>query len=399
MLQAKTEDGELVTLASLTRQEIAMMKAKGNFFCPSCNQPVVAKAGTKLIPHFAHASNTRCPSQEGGEGVYHEKGKLLLYQWLKSQQLDVWLETYIPEISQRPDLLLRLKNKTIAIEYQCARIPPELVAKRNRGYARAGIVPIWILGANTLKRYNGHQLKVDQFHLSFIHQFSSDFPRTLYFFCPETQHFILFQDLLFTTLHRASGKMNIRKLQAMNFLDLFHTAYFKQEQLVHIWKREKRAFRLHIPRYAQGREFAWQQWLYVRNTNRQLLPSFIYLPIDSQHMMKTPPWDWQSRICLDIIHPLTVGSTFHYKSCTHILRSQMHKPSFFPLIKSAANPITQYLQMLEQLHIIHKQSPTTFRKQMPIHFYEHLEEAMDGDERLMRQLRKKHDLFIIRHTN
>src|SRR5690625_6633327 len=83
---------------------------------------------------------------------YHEKGKLLLYQWLKSQQLHVELEPYLKEIKQQPDILLLLQGKIIAIEYQCARIPIRDIQRRNNGYKQRGIIPIWILGAKQFKR-------------------------------------------------------------------------------------------------------------------------------------------------------------------------------------------------------------------------------------------------------
>src|SRR5699024_4561598 len=90
---------------------------------------------------------SQCDIKKRGEGEYHYKGKLLLYEWLKSQQKDVKLEAYIPEIKQRPDLLLTVKNKQIAIEFQCATIDPQIIFQRNKGYRRANIIPILILGA------------------------------------------------------------------------------------------------------------------------------------------------------------------------------------------------------------------------------------------------------------
>ncbi|RYG72112.1 hypothetical protein EU245_11525 [Lentibacillus lipolyticus] len=394
MLQAKTKDGKLVTLASMTRQEITMLKKSDKFFCPTCSRKVIARAGTKVIPHFAHEAKTDCPAQEGGEGAYHEKGKLLLYQWLKGQKLHVLLEPYIPEIGQRPDLLLRLKNRTIAFEYQCARIPAEHVAKRSRGYVRAGIIPIWILGATNFHRSGQQQLKVNQFHLPFVHQFSSDFPHTLYFFCPNTLQFISFQDLHFFTLHHVLGKWTIRKLNEMVFTDLFHVSRFTRGQLLQSWKQKKRSFRLRAPGNLHGRELTWHQWLYARHASRQSLPSPIYLPVASQHLMKTPPWDWQSRLCLDIIAPLGSGDSFHYNACTHLLRNHLHPSSLFPLLSKPENPITAYLKQLEHLQMIRKTSASRYTKKRPFSFYEHVEDAVDGDDLLMVQLMKQNSGMI-----
>ncbi len=383
-----------MTLASMTRQEIAILKKRNKFFLPDLQPASYCESGEQSHSAFRPWSQNRLPGTGRRGRDISRKGKLLLFQWLRGQQLDVRLEPYIPEIKQRPDLLLQLKNKTIAIEYQCARIPTELVVKRSRGYARAGIIPIWILGANNFHRRSRQQLKVNQFHLPFIHQFSPSFPHTLYFFCPDTLQFITCQDLHFFTLHHVIGKWTIRKLNEMIFTDLFHSSCYPCGHLFHNWKQKKRLFRLRAPGHPHGREMAWHQWLYARHASRQSLPSHIYLPVASQHLMKTPPWDWQSRLCLDIIAPLAPGASFHYKSCTHMLRSHFHAPSFFPLISSPVNPISAYLQQLEKLQIIKKASSYHYIKQHPLRFYDHIEEALAGDDLLMVQLMKQNSGMI-----
>src|SRR5699024_1295962 len=101
MLQAKTQDGKLLTLASHTKAEILQWRTKTSFFCPVCQNKVILKAGNKVIPHFAHHGKSGCPAREGGEGAYHEKGKLMLYQWLKYQGINVRLEVFLSDIKQR----------------------------------------------------------------------------------------------------------------------------------------------------------------------------------------------------------------------------------------------------------------------------------------------------------
>src|SRR5690625_4316052 len=118
MLQAKTKDGISVTPAMLTKAEINRLKQdRISFYCSACNQEVIIKAGTNIIARYVDRSIVKCHSREGSEGVYHEKGKLLLYQCLKRQGLSIHLEVYLPEIKQRLDLILTIHNKKIAIEY------------------------------------------------------------------------------------------------------------------------------------------------------------------------------------------------------------------------------------------------------------------------------------------
>lgn len=385
MLQAKTEYGKRVTPALFTKQEIRTLKQHIRFFCPTCQDPVIMKAGSKITPHFAHSARSNCPAQKGGEGPYHEKGKLLLYQWLKHQRLNVSLENYLPDIGQRPDILLRLKAKTIAIEYQCAKIPLNEIIDRTQGYEKAGIIPIWILGVNHFNRQKGNEVRIDQFQLHLIHQFSADFPFTLYYFCPDTLRFITFQDFYFTTLQRATGKMTIQKLNDIVFTDLFKTSFYTKRHLFQIWKHEKLSFRKRPSKREYGRELAWNQWLYINSVHRETLPSIIYLPVSAQFRMITHPWDWQSRLCLEIIYPIAPGETFNLHRCMHLLRYHFRNSTSFPLIKSADNPVYQYLQLLEQLGIIKETYPDHFTKQNKFMFYEHIESSLNGDDQLMDQ--------------
>src|SRR5690625_2465352 len=141
MLQAKTKFGKTVLLASLTKEEREIARRQ-SFYCPTCKKRVIVKAGPKVIPHFAHYQATNCTAS-GGEGTYHEQGKLLLFQWLRRQRLAVQLEKYLPAINQRPDLLLTINQRQIAIEFQCSRVPSRQIRQRNQGYKQAGIIPLW----------------------------------------------------------------------------------------------------------------------------------------------------------------------------------------------------------------------------------------------------------------
>ncbi|MFC4559330.1 competence protein CoiA [Virgibacillus kekensis] len=385
MLQATTEYGELVTLAMLTRPEIFGMRQE-NFFCPTCHSPVIVKAGPQIIPHFAHLSIDDCPSREGGEGIYHEKGKLLLYQWLLGQGLNAQLEAYLPDIQQRPDILLTIGERRIAIEYQCARIPAEQIHSRTLGYHSIGIKPIWILGANRFERQSRHHLKIDQFQRQFIHQSASTIPQTIYYFCPDTLQFIFFQDIYFSANHRAAGKFHITKLNNMMFTDLFRKDSFTENELFLIWIKEKRSFRTRPPGKGFGLEHKWRQWLYQKGTYKDYLPTIIDMPVSAGYLMKTPPWDWQSRLCLDIIDPLPIGSRLSLKMCERQLRRYLYSHKDFPLITIFKNPIEQYLTLLTRTGILNRESTNTFSKRNALLFYRTMDEALAGDVHILNLL-------------
>ncbi|PAV29185.1 hypothetical protein CIL05_12365 [Virgibacillus profundi] len=387
MLQAKLKEGKLVTLATFNRKEIEQMKQqKWKFYCPTCNHEVIMKAGSKMVPHFAHMSKIHCPSNEGGEGPYHEQGKLMLYQWLKSQNINVQLEAHLKEINQRPDLLLTINNKRIAMEYQCARTPAEQIKQRNEGYKRAGITPIWILGAKRFNRQTGNHFRLDQFTLQFIHQFSSGLPLTLFYFCPQTLQFIIIQDIYLTSTGQAIGKITSTKLNNISFPDVFIQNSFSPNQLNQLWKNEKRQFRLKTRKNLYGNELAWHQWLYLKGTHLEYLPSIIYLPVASGYLMKTPAWNWQSRLCLDVLDRLATGQTLSQRSIKYHLRKHIQQPRDFPLIPSEDNPIENYLQLLTHLNIVKKLSPSHYQKKNSLQFYKSIEESLQGDNDLMNAL-------------
>src|SRR5699024_5066829 len=305
---------------------------------------------------------------EGGEGAYHEKGKLLLYQWFKKQNKHVFLEKHLPEINQRPDLLLIINNKKIAIEFQCARIPINLLLKRNRGYQQMGIQPIWILGANQMKRMGQNSFKVDPFTLRFIHQFHPQQSTFLYYFCPNTKQFLIASDLYVTRQGRAAAKLRFLKLDTIYFNDLFYNYLFQPKELNRLWTTAKKHFRYNRRRRPRGRELTWHQWLYLKQLSIEYLPSVIYLPVSNQFIMKSSLWDWQSRICLDIIEPLNLGDIFTIDECFYLLQNHIHKQGTFPLIKSFVHPIQQYLTILDRLQLIQQVTPTHYKKITPLHF-------------------------------
>lgn len=390
MLQANNEHGKPVTLAFLDKAEILKIrKEKTSFYCPACGASVIAKTGAKKIPHFAHAVSADCVSGSGGEGLYHEQGKLLIYQWLEQQGLEVQLEAYIQEISQRPDILLTLNGRKIAIEYQCAKIPSEQIIKRTSGYMAAGIIPIWIIGARRFVRYQQYIFQLPGFLEQFIHQFSETTPQTLYFFCPDSKSLIIIQDIWKVKGGRALGRIWIAPIPRLTFADLFHPIHCQKAELIKSWKREKRIFRLRPPVRLYGNELIWHHWLYGKGLHPQNLPSEIFLPVASQLLMKNSLWDWQSKICLEIIQPLPISGTFTAASCKRLLRKSILPPDRFPLLRVRMSPIEQYLRHLGSLGIIRELSAGKYQKLKPLRIHQTIEEALAADEKALCELFKE----------
>lgn len=386
MLQAKTEKGNMIILSQYTLQEINVMRKHQRFYCPVCHEQVMIKAGSKVIPHFAHYSKSNCPSNHG-EGPYHEKGKFFIYNWLSSQKLQVALEPFLKETNQFPDIFLTYQQRYFAIEYQCARLDFNLIYQRHMGYLEQDIIPIWILGANQFNRLGRNYLHVNGFIQQFIHQFAAHLPLSLYFFCPETLQLVTFKDLYFTRSQTAIGSFQFRKLYELRFRDLFISHELPKTVLYRLWEKEKQKFRMLSRPFINNKEREWQQWLYYKNIPIQHLPSLVYLPVPSQYLMKSSLWDWQSRIVLDLLQPLKVGSLFHRKRCNLLLKDHVYSTDVFPLISKPQNPIDDYLHLLEQLRVIERVSSHEYRKIETIQFPMHIEEAMIHDQLVLKQLK------------
>jgi len=153
-----------------------------------------------------------------------------------------------------------------------------------------------------------------------------------------------------------------------------------------LWKKEKRKFRLNNNQRVYGKSLAWRQWIYLQQTHLEFLPSLIYLPVTAQHLIKTPPWDWQSRLYIGIIDPLPIGQKFSLRQAVGILRNHFNRRSQFPLIKSRECPILDYLHILSLLGVIQKQSKGQYIKLKTIPFHRHIEAALVSDDVIMDEL-------------
>lgn len=388
MLQAKTKDGTLIIPAKLTRTELEKARRK-TFYCPVCHERVILKAGQHVIPHFAHYARKNCPTSHGGEGPYHEQGKLILYQWLKSQHLSVKLEPYLRSIQQQPDILLTIDQKKIAIEFQCSRISTKIIQARNDGYKKLNIEPIWILGKELLKYRSKRTILLDSFTKQFLHQFSPSFPLTLFYFCPIKEVFIQVQHIHLLKQTSAYAQLHLTHLSQINFLDLFDEQIFHKNRFLNHLEREKRNFRIYPMNSRNGRTLAWYNWLYKKQTHVQFLPPHVYLPVPSQIYMKTPLWDWQSRLCLDIVHPTRINEHIHLSFCQNYFKHVKKPLSIFPLIKHLPEPIFAYLKLLESFNIVKQVDKQTFIKTKPFNFPNHVEQAVTTDRKLLLEMNDK----------
>ncbi|WP_226037647.1 competence protein CoiA [Aquibacillus saliphilus] len=384
MLQALNQHGKLQLLALMSPSEIIQHKIHSKFFCPTCKEHVLIKAGEKVTPHFAHHPKSECPAKKGGEGEYHERGKLNLYYWLLRQGISAQLEVFIGKIQQRPDILVEINNKLIAIEFQCAKISANDVRKRSTGYKNINITPIWILGGNRLIRKGSNSLSTNNFELLFLHQFHNNYPPTIFFYCPSANQFSIFQHIVTTDTKWSHGNLKFKKLNDLTFYQLFKRENPNNQQLLSDWKLVKFNFRTRVSPHPTKLEMKWREWLYLKNIHPSLLPSVVHLPVPSQFMMLSPPPVWQSKICIEVIN--NSNRSFTTNLCYSLLKADKKPQSFYPLINGLNDPIKEYLLLLVKLQYLKQVNPTTFHVIKKPKSHHSIEYAIEQDEQLINSL-------------
>ncbi|ARD49112.1 competence protein CoiA [Sporosarcina sp. P33] len=147
MLTAHTASGKQVVLTrQMSPASLRDWRKNETFHCPQCKEQVLLKVGEIVIPHFSHQQQTNCrDSFSEGESPTHLLGKTQLYELFTAHQLPTVLEPFLPDIKQRPDLLVTWQTQQVPIEFQCSTIPISHVNERNAGYRMLAMLPIWIL--------------------------------------------------------------------------------------------------------------------------------------------------------------------------------------------------------------------------------------------------------------
>lgn len=380
MLQALNKHGDLILPSKLTLQEVNNLRNE-LFYCPHCKDKVIIRAGPKVIPHFAHLPKSSCRMNGTGESKYHQQAKLLLYAWLQGQSFQkVYLEKYIPKIKQRPDILIETGSRVIAVEFQSATISPNDIYARNDGYARANIFPLWILGKNQLpKRHRSafhHELNT--FTQIFIKQYRKQGPSQLLYFCPMSEQFTTLNDIYLYRPNRALAFKQTRGLHDVHLRQLFFNNKLSKHYLYNHWYREKQRFRLASYR-VHGRELRFRQWLYEQGLHVEQLPSVIHLPISSQYKMSVPTWHWQSKLVIELLHPLPIGSTITTSMCKGIMKHYINKR----FIKDIQNIIKEYFIYLQTSRIFIEIGDGIWKKTREFKFHRYIEQSLRADRLLI----------------
>ncbi len=343
MSRAVDESGKIIVLSRYTRLELSKFKNQ-KYYCEKCKKRLILKVGEHNRPHFSHLSSLSTEDRYG-ESDHHKLATELLYKSFNRQGLKTKVEFFIKSIKQRPDVAVFLEDKAYAFEFQASKISLSLFRKRTLNLKAAGFKPIWLLSSRLLKINKNYILRITPFITQFIHRSSINNPPQLFFFNPEKQKVIILEHILLLSKNSAYVQKRIIPLTRFTLAELENNTPLNIEQLLLIWKNEKKKFRTKVRTHSRGTEYQWRLWLYQQKIHFENLPSIIYLPTRDNYYFKVPPWNWQSRLYLQIIYTLKINQTFSYNDCLTVLQRYIIPHTHYPLIETNTNPLKNYLKL------------------------------------------------------
>jgi competence protein CoiA len=395
LLVALLKNGSPISLLDdWTKQQLERLRKQEIFVCPVCKSEVVLKIGKKRISHFAHRKEAVCAIESETESSYHLAGKADLYKWLKRQDIEVQLEPYIQRIRQRPDLLAVYKRKVYAIEYQCSTISEEMFHKRTASYMKAGIQPIWIVGAHRLHYIHSHFLKLSSFQWLFAQYVSSTSFPVIFSYCPKTQRFFRIFPLIPLSVCTTYSISTIHRMEHLSFAELFTRTSISFPNLFwEKWRLQKRRWRLTYMMYRNKENRFVCSCFYKHNITPALFPIEAGLPLKYGCFFETLPFVWQTYVLIIIMKKQT-NSIFSfsdvYSSFSQMVRTGKVRIRNFStgISNHYSRAINEYLLLLVQLGYLQRIERTTFQIIKPFTIPKTIEEALQKDTELLETIRK-----------
>ncbi|ARK31459.1 competence protein CoiA [Halalkalibacter krulwichiae] len=389
MFNAKFEDGTIISMIDDWRiDELRELRNKRKFYCPVCNSLVQLKLGVKKLWHFAHKANVNCDESLERESMYHLKGKKRLYHWLQNQGIEVALECYLPIIRQRPDLLFRYNKILYAIEFQCSPINLTLFEKRTRGYQEIGIVPIWILGGNRVKRHGPKTFTIKSFEWLSCQKSTNQLHQLIYY-CPERD--------CFARLNQITPYTSIKSLASYREIPLLKTpvdfivkpdtqrSFNLFEQWLVIRKHWRYQF---LTPYPVKAEKMIRNVLYKYNVPVSLFPLEAGWPTDYHYLISTPTHYWQLYLLFECLLQQSIHQPFSRNLVIQSLFPHIHN-NIFPLRqmlegRSWTLAIDGYLSFLVQIGFLMKdpESRGEYQRIRNIEISPSIEKAIEKDQSL-----------------
>ncbi len=120
-------------------------------FCPFCNQPVIAKCGSKKIWHWAHRNISSCDSWWEPETEWHRN-------WKNKFPAEWQEKVFIEEFTNEKHIADVYTKHNLVIEFQHSHIDPKERIKREAFYKNM----VWVVDGTRLKSDYSRFLKGKQ---------------------------------------------------------------------------------------------------------------------------------------------------------------------------------------------------------------------------------------------
>ncbi|WP_277673479.1 competence protein CoiA [Piscibacillus halophilus] len=380
MLTAINSKGKEIKAYNQSKSQLEVIRQQP-LYCPECHQKVILKAGPVMIPHFAHYKNSTCPNQ--GESQTHLKGKINLYNWCIKQGFYAKLEHVIPSIKQRLDVLVKIANRWVAIEYQCSPISLDELQKRTYGIASKGIIPLWVFGPNYYNTKMGQLFWNTTLRASVMYNQRAKQDQ-LYFYDPGNDIFTIAAHF-YSQRAKAITQLSRHSLKHMRWKDLFRTVQISHKYLYYKWLREKRLFRSGQRWFQAKYDEEFLKQLYMQHLHPQNLPSCIHLPVSNSYRFLAPNYVWQTQIVLYLTQ-LTREDTFYWNDLTAITQKYFKDRIVAIYPSQSIHPLTHYLDLLSCLGYITKKGKGAYRKARDFNFHRTLDTALKEDQEIIEKL-------------
>ena len=323
ILTAMTKQGQVIVSVDYSREFLNDLKQRSAFLCIQCKEEVILRSGSINIPHFAHKRKSECiHSFSEGESKDHLNGKLQLYAFFKRHNCQPQLESFIPKIKQRPDILVNNNQSQVAIEYQCSKILPNTIVSRNNGYKQQQIDPLWILRTPSISEFPPQEigtLQLSAFRQQFFLETSTN-GKMIITYCPQTKFF----HYISNPVHIQSNKyiVKIKKLslekQSWPFAVVKKISYKEYKTYLRIYRKQR--FK-HIDNlYFYNRKGVQNQFLqvcYRWRLSPKEIPFFIGIPTTHAESFHVHAVEWQIQ-WMDYLNririPLEEADLSHCKS-------------------------------------------------------------------------------------
>lgn len=117
------------------------------FNCPACNCEVILKKGLKKVHHFAHKPPVTCDYGKG-ETEIHRRGKKAIFDLLKERggYSELEIEKFLASVI--PDVFVRYKGLSVAVELQKSNIGLEHIIYKTEYYTNQNIHVLWLVPYN-----------------------------------------------------------------------------------------------------------------------------------------------------------------------------------------------------------------------------------------------------------